>query len=143
MCTCSTIGGLAETVGAGLAVDVVRVDRAMAQRAVEIGGRVVVLAALESAVGPTRDLIDSVARGRGVEVVIVSRLVAGAWERFEAGDISGYHALVAAAIARVGDEVDVVVPAQASMAPAAEVVAVEASVLGSPRAAMTAVLESP
>lgn len=143
VCTCSTIGGLAETVGAEMAVDVVRVDRAMAERTVEIGGRVVVLAALESTVGPTRDLIDSVARGRGVEVVIVSRLVAGAWERFEAGDIAGYHALVADAIARVGDEADVVVLAQASMAPAAEAVAVEAPVLGSPRSAMTAVLEPP
>ncbi|MFW2334127.1 MAG: arylsulfatase, partial [Ilumatobacter sp.] len=67
----------------------------------------------------------------------------GAWAGFAAGYIAGYPALVAAAMAGVGDEADVVVLAQASMAPAAEVVAVETPVLGSPRSAMAAVLESP
>jgi len=53
ICTCSTLGGVAESVGDELGLDVVRVDRAMAERAVAIGGRVVVLAALESTVAPT------------------------------------------------------------------------------------------
>lgn len=141
VCTCSTIGGLAESVGAELGVDVVRVDRAMAERAVAIGGRIVVLAALESTVTPTHDLILAVARGRGAEVEIVTRLVAEAWDRFEADDIAGYHTLVAEAIDRVGDA-DAVVLAQASMAPAAELVDAGVPVLSSPRTAIVAVLEA-
>jgi hypothetical protein len=120
VCTCSTIGGLAESIGAGLAVDVVRVDRAMAERAAAIGGSIVVLAALESTVATTCDLIESVALSRGARVAVEARLVVGAWERFEASDVAGYHALVADAVARVGNEADVVVLAQASMAQAAD-----------------------
>jgi len=120
VCTCSTIGGLAESIGAGLAVDVVRVDRAMAERAAAIGGSIVALAALESTVATTCDLIESVALSRGARVAVEARLVVGAWERFEAGDVAGYHALVADAVARVGNEADVVVLAQASMAQAAD-----------------------
>jgi malonyl CoA-acyl carrier protein transacylase len=140
VCTCSTIGGLAESVGADLAVDVVRVDRAMAERAVAIGGTIAVLAALESTVAPTRELIESVARSRDVGVEIVSHLVAGAWDRFEAGDVADYHALVAATIGSIADEADVVVLAQASMAPSAEMVDVAVPILSSPRLAIAQVL---
>lgn len=53
LCTCSTIGGVAEAAGAGSGVAVLRVDRLMAAAAVAAGPRVVVLAALESTLGPT------------------------------------------------------------------------------------------
>lgn len=140
ICTCSTIGGVAEVVGGELGLDVVRVDRAMAERAVAIGGRVSVLAALGSTVAPTGDLIAEVAARQGASVAVVATVVEGAWERFEAGDIEGYHALVAHAIERVGDDADVIVLAQASMAAAAERVTAAVPVLSSPRSAVTSAL---
>jgi hypothetical protein len=138
VCTCSTIGGVAEVVGRGLGVDVVRVDRAMAERAVAVGGSIVVLAALESTLGPTRALIESVAGDSALDVGV--RLVPGAWDRFEAGDLAGYHRLIAAAIVVAADDADVVVLAQASMEGASALVEVDAEVLTSPRLAVMALL---
>jgi hypothetical protein len=145
VCTCSTIGGTAEAVGRRCGVDVMRVDRAMAERAVAIGGRIAVLAALDSTIDPTVSLLRSAAAVSGTAPSIGATVVEGAWARFEAGDVEGYHALVADAIVRVGDEADVVVLAQASMARAAELVAigdVDVPVLSSPRLAVEQVTRS-
>ena len=119
LCTCSTIGAVAEAHGA------LRVDRPMAAEAAAAataGRRVVVLAALESTLAPTLALLaeEGVA---DVEAVVVD----GAWERFEQDDRAGYLALVTREIER--HEGAVVVLAQASMAPAAT----RAGVLSSPR----------
>ena len=138
VCTCSTIGDVAEDVGAELGLDVVRVDRPMAERAMQVGGRVVVVAAVESTLGPTRELLESVADAHGSDVVIDVRLVDGAWERFEAGDDEGYVAAIADALPELATEADVIVLAQASMAPAAALVEVGVPVLSSPRLAVEA-----
>jgi aspartate/glutamate racemase len=139
VCTCSTIGGIAEDVGAELGLQVVRVDRPMAERAVEIGGRVVVVAALESTLGPTRRLIESVAAARSAEITIEVALVDGAWERFEAGDHDGFLDAIAGRLPALARRADVVVLAQASMAAAAERAdRVEVPVLSSPRLAVAA-----
>src|SRR5687768_9852885 len=52
VCTCSTIGGCAEQTVSANGQAVMRVDRAMAERAVELGSRIVVAAALESTLAP-------------------------------------------------------------------------------------------
>jgi hypothetical protein len=110
----------------------------MAERAVEIGGRIVVVAAVESTLGPTRDLLESVAAARGSDVPIEVRLIDGAWERFEAGDREGYVAAIAGALPGLAADAGVIVLAQASMAPAAEMVDVGVPVLSSPRLAVEA-----
>lgn len=140
VCTCSTIGGVAESLGGRAGVEVVRVDRAMAERAVAVGGRVVVLAALESTLGPTHELLSAVAADRGVEVELDLRVVSGAWERFEAGDLDGYHRAVAHAAELAAAGADAVVLAQTSMAPAAALVAASVPVLTSPRPAVESVV---
>ncbi|MFE0425178.1 arylsulfatase, partial [Streptomyces sp. NPDC058953] len=66
LCTCSTIGAAAEASAARHGVPVLRVDRPMAAEAAA-RGRVVVLAALESTLGPTEALIGEEAAGRPVE----------------------------------------------------------------------------
>ena len=122
LCTCSTIGAVAEAHGA------LRVDRPMAAEAARRGGRVVVLAALESTIEPTLALLDE----EGVTDV-EAHVVEGAWARFEAGDVSGYLALIGAEVARHDGTV---VLAQASMAPAAD----RDGVLASPRLGFAAAL---
>ncbi|CAL9369815.1 aspartate/glutamate racemase family protein [Streptomyces pilosus] len=137
LCTCSTIGRVAEAAAAEAGVPVLRVDRPMARAAVAAGPRVVVLAALESTLGPTVALIDEEA-GRARRSVDVRTVpVEGAWERFEAGDEAGYVRRVAHA----ADEVtgaDVIVLAQASMAPAAPLTTTPVPVLSSPRPGLAA-----
>lgn len=137
LCTCSTIGGVAEAAGAGAGVAVLRVDRPMAAAAVAAGPRVVVLAALESTLGPTGALIEGEARRAGRSAEVRTVLVHGAWERFEAGDAAGYVRLVARAADTVRDA-DVIVLAQASMAPAEALVATAVPVLSSPRPGLAA-----
>ncbi|WP_406423678.1 aspartate/glutamate racemase family protein [Streptomyces sp. NBC_00873] len=134
LCTCSTIGGVAESAAATLGVPVLRVDRPMAADAVG-RGRVVVLAALADTLAPTLALLAEEAGDRATDIRTV--LVEGAWARFEAGDRDGYLELVAAAADRVTDA-DVIVLAQASMADAVTRTVTRIPVLSSPRPGLAA-----
>ena len=70
VCTCSTIGGVAEktpTTGQFIAA---RIDRAMADPAVVLGPRILLVAALESTLKPTVDLIEESAFALQAEVKI-------------------------------------------------------------------------
>ncbi|MEV0489886.1 aspartate/glutamate racemase family protein [Streptomyces atratus] len=136
LCTCSTIGGVAESAAAALGVPVLRVDRPMAADAVGRGrGRVVVLAALADTLAPTLALLAEEAGDRAADVRTV--LIEGAWARFEAGDRDGYLELVATAADRVTDA-DVIVLAQASMADAVTRTVTRIPVLSSPRPGLAA-----
>lgn len=137
LCTCSTIGGAAEAAGAGTGVPVLRVDRPMAGAAVAAGPRVVVLAALESTLRPTVALIEEEAGRAGLPVEVRTVLVEGAWERFEAGDPEAYVRRVADAADTVTGA-DVIVLAQASMAPAERLTTTPLPVLSSPRPGLSA-----
>ncbi|MFJ7911955.1 aspartate/glutamate racemase family protein [Kitasatospora sp. NPDC096204] len=149
LCTCSTIGGVAEARAEALGVPVLRVDRPMAAAAVAAapgGGRtttrVVVIAALAGTVGPTVALVEEEAARSGRPVTVTATVVEGAWDRFESGDHAGYLSAIAAAVDAV-DGADVIVLAQASMAAAAQRTTTATPVLSSPapglRAAAAAV----
>ncbi len=91
--TCSTVGpGAAQ---AKASVPVLRVDAALAEQATKGGGKVVVLCAVETTVEPTRAIFAEAAARHGATVDV--RLVPGAWAAFRAGDVAGYHAIIAAA----------------------------------------------
>ncbi|MEU9113578.1 aspartate/glutamate racemase family protein [Streptomyces sp. NPDC048483] len=137
LCTCSTIGAVAEAAGGPLGLPVLRVDRPMAAAAVAAGPRIVVLAALESTLAPTKDLIAQEAARAGREVQVRTVVVPGAWERFAAGDTGGFLEAVAAA-AREVTAADAIVLAQASMAAAADRPAGGVPVLSSPRSGLRA-----
>ena len=118
VCSCSTLGGPAETVGRALGLRVMRIDRAMAEQAVAGGGRILVAACIASTIEPTLALLRAVAeRPPDIESLVIE----GAWDRFLASDLAGYHGAIAAGLraAAQGQGVEVVVLAQASMAPAA------------------------
>jgi hypothetical protein len=134
LCTCSTIGAVAESAAESLGVPVLRVDRPMVAAAVT-RDRVVVLAAIDDTLPPTLALLAEEAGHRSVDIRTV--LVDGAWARFRAGDRDGYLDLVAAAADRVTDA-DVIVLAQASMADAATRTATRIPVLSSPRPGLSA-----
>ncbi|WP_328787574.1 aspartate/glutamate racemase family protein [Streptomyces sp. NBC_00273] len=133
--TCSTIGATAELLAPALGVPVLRVDRPMAAAAVRAGTRIAVLAALESTLAPTCELLAEEAGERPVS--IETHLVAGAWDRFEVGDTAGYLARVAAAADSVTGA-DVIVLAQASMVGAADLATSPLPVLSSPAPGLAA-----
>ncbi|WP_272261836.1 aspartate/glutamate racemase family protein [Streptomyces xanthophaeus] len=136
--TCSTLGAVAEGLTPALGAPVLRVDRPMAAAAVRTGPRIVVLATVESTRAPTEALLAEEAAGAAVSVR--TQLVAGAWERFAAGDTAGCLALVAAAADAVTDA-DVIVLAQVSVAAAADLVTTRVPVLSSPATGLAAALE--
>lgn len=119
LCTCSSIGAAAEKAGTALGLPALRVDRPMAEAAVDAGERLLVAATLESTLGPTLALIDEVARLRGRRVRCRTCVCPAAWERMEAGDREGSYRMVAEAIRRELGDAQAVVLAQASMAPVA------------------------
>ncbi|MEU5365911.1 aspartate/glutamate racemase family protein [Streptomyces sp. NPDC005925] len=137
--TCSTLGGVAES-GAGgddAGVPVLRVDRPMAAAAVALGPRVVVLATLGSTLGPTCALVEDEAVRAGRPVAVRTHVPDGAWSAFAAGDTARCARLVADVADGIGDA-DVIVLAQASMAPAEQLVTTSVPVLSSPRRGLAA-----
>lgn len=118
VCTCSTIGGAAENTPSQGRFVAARIDRAMGDRAVTLGRRVLLVAALESALNPTGKLIQESAATLRSEVELEHFLIPDAWSLFQQGDREAYIQAVAAAVRRRALGADVVVLAQASLAPA-------------------------
>jgi len=116
--TCSTLGAAAEDIASEAVVPVLRVDAALAQQAVRHGGKVAVLCAAKTTLGPTGALFEKAAQQTGA--VIDLRLVPNAWAAFLAGETQQYLTMIAAAADQAFSEgVKTVALAQASMADAA------------------------
>ncbi|WP_338702713.1 aspartate/glutamate racemase family protein [Streptomyces sp. Q6] len=137
LCTCSTIGGVAEGLAGTVGVPVLRVDRPMAARAVAAGSRITVVATVRSTLEPTVALVEAEADRAGRPVDVRTVFVDGAWERFLAGDRDGYLDLVAAALDGIADA-DAIVLAQASLTDAADRTGTSIPVLSSPRPGLDA-----
>ena len=75
-------------------------DRAMAERAVRSGPEILVVAALESTLQPTIELIRESAVALGQDVSIRHLVVRDAWQHFMRGDREAYVLAVAVAIRR-------------------------------------------
>ena len=154
MCTCSTIGGVAEATPVPAGTRVMRIDRPMAEAAVASGRSIVVAATLPSTLVPTLALIhqvfseaaETVGDSDGFTVRTLDTrevLCDDAWPHFERGDRDGYALSIARRVAATHRAGDIVVLAQASMAPAVEPLkALGIEALASPelgtRAAITA-----
>ena len=114
--TCSSIGPAVETAAALTKVPVLRVDQPMADKAVQTGKRIGVIATLSTTLEPTSDLVKRRAAAAGKEIVLVSRLCEGAFDALMSGDAATHDKKVGDALKQLSTEVDVIVLAQASMA---------------------------
>jgi hypothetical protein len=143
LCTCSTIGALVERTEVAAGAVALRVDRPIAARAVEMGPRIAVVAALASTLAPTRALLHEEAARVGRALDIRDVLCEEAWPHFERGETAAYLDAVVAATQRALPAAGVVVLAQASMAPAAERFAGSpVPVLSSPRLGVAAAVRA-
>lgn len=134
VCTCSTLGEAAEEAAREADVPVMRIDRPMADRAVREGARIGICAALAPTLAPTRDLIASSAARAGRDCEIREFLFDDVWPAFRAGRLDDYYEGIAARLADAAKHVDLLVLAQASMAPAAALAApLPVPILSSPR----------
>jgi hypothetical protein len=121
LCTCSTLGEAAEATPDVPGASVLRIDRPMAERAVLLRRPILLVAATPTALATAVALLKEAANG-ATPPIHRELLCSAAWALFQSGDYSGY----ASALARQVDEHaradDVVMLAQASMAPAAALV---------------------
>jgi Asp/Glu/hydantoin racemase len=114
--TCSSIGRAVEAAAALTRVPVLRVDQPMADKAVQSGRRIGVIATLPTTLEPTSDLVRRRALLAGKEIALVSKLCEGAFDALMSGDGATHDKKVGDALKQLSTEVDVIVLAQASMA---------------------------
>lgn len=115
---CSTVGEIAEEADRRLGVSVYRIDEAMAQRAVEMGSAISVLATLPSTLRPTVRLIERKAEQAGRMIKVNTVLVEGAYDALQQGNRELHDRKIREAVTACLPESEVVVLAQASMAAA-------------------------
>jgi Asp/Glu/hydantoin racemase len=114
--TCSSIGPAVDIAAGLYDSPVLRVDRPMAEKAVDAGRRIGVAATLSTTLQPTAELVRRVAAERGREVEIVEQLCEGAFEAVMAGDGASHDRIVGTGLTKGLRGVDAIVLAQASMA---------------------------
>ena len=142
--TCSSMGGATQAIASREGWPLERIDVAMADRAIELGSRIAVLASLPSALEPTAALIGTRAAARGRTIELVPQLAEGAFAALQAGDGERHDDLVREAFRRVLGAVDVIVLAQASMGRVVESLGDEAAgtpILVSPELGVARVVE--
>ena len=139
MVTCSSIGPAVESAAQFVSVPVLRVDQPMADRAINTGSRIGVVATLPTTLRPTADLVQRRADKAGKAISLSPILCGGAFEALMCGNAAAHDAMVSKAILDLASKVDVIVLAQASMARAVAALPDDASrppILSSPTLAV-------
>jgi hypothetical protein len=91
VCTCSTLGPVAESMGEA---NILRVDAPMMERAVAIGGQVLLVLCLDSTVESSRNLLERAFADAELDPTYRLLMVEDAWPSFEAGDIAEFTATI-------------------------------------------------
>lgn len=114
--TCSSIGPAVEASAALTGIPVLRVDQPMADKAVQMGKRIGVIATLPTTLEPTSNLVKRRAQVAGKEIELTARLCDGAFDALMGGKPEVHDEMVAKALKELSKQVDVILLAQASMA---------------------------
>lgn len=120
MVTCSTLGPAVDALASEGRDRLLRVDEAMARRAVREGTHIGVLATLRSTLQPTTALLQRFAADEGRDIRLTPVLTDGAFEARAAGDNERHDRMVEADLRELAEEVDVILLAQASTARVAD-----------------------
>lgn len=112
---CSSVGEAALIAAKTVSVPLLRVDEAMAEKAVSLGKRIGVVATVGSTVAPSCNLIREKAEAAGKEVEILPYLVDGALNVLMREGKEKHNDLVMNTVEKCAAECDVVVLAQGSM----------------------------
>lgn len=112
---CSSVGEAAQIAARTVNVPVLRIDQPMAEKAVQLGRRIGVVATVKSTMEPSCNLIRSMATKAGKEVEVIPYLVDGALNVLMREGQQKHNVLVKGVIEKCAEECDVVVLAQGSM----------------------------
>lgn len=125
MSACSSIGEIFDSENKNYEIPVMRIDSAMAEKAVENSKKIGVAATLETTLKPSIELIQKKAAAAKKEVEIKTVLADSAYQELMAGNEDQHDRLLAKKLKELAAEVDIVVLAQASMARAVKVLPAE------------------
>ncbi len=113
---CSSVGEAADIASKLVAVPVLKVDAPMAEKAVELGTRIGVVATVRSTMKPSCNLVRTKAAEAGKPVEVVEYLVDGALDvLMKENNREKHNAMVLASVRKAEAECDVIVLAQGSM----------------------------
>lgn len=113
---CSSVGEAADIAARLVSVPVLKVDAPMAERAVELGRKIGVVATVQSTMKPSCNLIRAKAAAAGKTVEIVEYLVDGALTvLLKENNRAKHNAMVLDSVKKAEAECDVIVLAQGSM----------------------------
>ena len=131
---CSSVAETVDPMRDKVRCPILKVDQAMAEKAVSLGSTIAVVATVASTCGPSVRLVESAARAAGKEVRVFPVLVDGALALLMQGNRAEHNKLVLAAVEKAQQEADVIVLAQGSMvALLPELAHITKPVLASPR----------
>ncbi len=143
LCTCSTVGPGADDAAEMTTTKVMRVDRPMAENAVRMGKRIAVAATVTTTLGPTLDLLSEAAAKAGKEIDLVPVVFAEAGAKLMSGNTESYLRIVADGLHLAAEDSEVIVLAQASMAPALALCQnIKITILSSPRSGLEAAVQA-
>jgi Asp/Glu/hydantoin racemase len=137
--TCSSVGGVVDAARPFAGVPLLRIDQAMAERAVSVGHRIGVVATLTSTLAPTAALIRRTATEASRDAEVRDRVCDGAFQALRAGEVDRHDELVREGLRELIGWADVIVLAQASMARAVDSLSDDerrTPILSSPRLGM-------
>ena len=112
---CSSVGEAFDIARKQAECKTLKIDEAMAEKAVELGSRIGVVATVASTVAPSCNLVRTKAKDAGKDVTVTEYLVDGALDILMSGDVDKHNELVISEIRKAEAENDVVVLAQGSM----------------------------
>jgi Asp/Glu/hydantoin racemase len=136
MLTCSSLAPLVDEAKDMVKVPLLKVDEAMADKAVKLGERVGVIATAYTTLKPTSNLIKARAALQQKQVAVETVLCEGAFDALRRGDLETHDQTVKDRLNDLMGRVDVVVLAQASIARVAAQIPEEelrVPILSSPR----------
>ena len=112
---CSSVGEAFDIARRQANCKTLKIDEAMAEKAVSLGSRIGVVATVASTVAPSTNLVRTKAKEAGKDVTVTEYLVDGAMDILMQGNVKKHNELVIGKIRQAEAENDVVVLAQGSM----------------------------
>jgi len=140
--TCSSVGAIAENLGSLNGCKIQRIDKAMADYAIKNGKEILVMAALESTLAPTKALLEQSMKALGGRATLTFCHVENAWEYFLSGNMKQYYDQISKAIISSANKCDLIVLAQASMSEVENIVNVSIPVISSPKLGVKRAIDS-
>lgn len=114
--SCSTVGEVADIYAKAVSIPVMKVDKPMAEKAVELGTNIALIATVETTLGPSQRLIESIGRERGKEMHCTQFLQNAAWNALASGHPEEQNRILLEEMRRLDTMgFDAIVMAQVSM----------------------------